>query len=493
MLAGIKSLLSGVEREAWIRFFVAVAGLTVAFAAAVFSTVFREQGNVFYTAVAASAALLIAGLVAVTSVPYLARRVALERVREAFDYDVTREGVVYLVVALVIGIAALNTGNNLLFIIVSAMLAGILVSGVASAGVLRGLELEVTLPAHLFACRAVAARITLRNTRRTAPSFSVSVVPPRLRKAVHHWLWERSVFAFPGNRPPERQWFRMPDLALRRVTTAAVESGILKQPVYFPYLPARAAQTADLELRFERRGRYRQDGLGVATRFPFSFLVKTRRMPFRREVIVYPSVEPTDEFFEVLPLITGEFEAFVRGRGYDLYRIREYMPEDSARHVDWKATAKSMSLKVREFTREDERKLRIVWDNPPPDAVPADAYENAVALGASLAWHFAGEDTDLSFAAAGYPGGGDVYDFLRYLALVQPADAPSVLDALEVTDDYNVILTARARGSIPTRLWACSYFIFLEKDPDAAEQRTAPSGHVPPAAQPGKPNSHLPL
>ena len=60
----------------------------------------------------------------------------------------------------------------------------------------------------------------------------------------------------------------------------------------------------------------------------------------------------------------GEWESFVRGRGSDLYRIREYMPEDSARHVDWKATAKSGSLKVREFSREDERKLCIVFDNP---------------------------------------------------------------------------------------------------------------------------------
>ena len=89
-------------------------------------------------------------------------------------------------------------------------------------------------------------------------------------------------------------------------------------------------------------------------------------MPLAREILVYPPVEPTDEFFEILPLITGEFETFARGRGDDLYRIREYMPEDSARHVDWKATAKSGSLKVREFSREDERKVRLVFDNPSP-------------------------------------------------------------------------------------------------------------------------------
>src|SRR5207244_9017023 len=90
--------------------------------------------------------------------------------------------------------------------------------------------------------------------------------------------------------------------------------------------------------------------------------------------------------------------SFVRGRGYDLYRIREYMPEDSARHVDWKATAKSGSPKVREFTREDERRVRIVFDNPNPRAVTAETYERAVTLAASLAWHFTSQHAQTSFA-----------------------------------------------------------------------------------------------
>ena len=87
-------------------------------------------------------------------------------------------------------------------------------------------------------------------------------------------------------------------------------------------------------------------------------------------------------------MVTGEFEAFVSGRGYDLYRIREYMPDDSARHVDWKATARTGALKVREFSREDERKLRIVFDNPAPGVLAPAAYERAVRMAASLGWHF---------------------------------------------------------------------------------------------------------
>src|ERR1700685_1519900 len=135
----IRDVLRSVSTEAWRRFFIAIAGLVLAFGAALYSTVFRQDGNELGTAITASLALLIAGAVALYTVPYLAKRVALESVKEAFDYDLTREGIVYLASAMVIGIAALNTGNNLLYIILSAMLAAVLVSGVASWAVLRGL------------------------------------------------------------------------------------------------------------------------------------------------------------------------------------------------------------------------------------------------------------------------------------------------------------------------------------------------------------------
>jgi uncharacterized protein (DUF58 family) len=137
------------------------------------------------------------------------------------------------------------------------------------------------------------------------------------------------------------------------------------------------------------------------------------------------------------------------------------MPEDSARHVDWKATAKSGSLKVREFSREDERKLRIVFDNPGPGAVSEQAYENAVTAAASLGWHFTEANAELSFVAQDYRGRAEIYDFLEYLATVAPQPAASRLDGLEISGDYNLILTTRRRGTIPANLWACSYFIFI--------------------------------
>ena len=468
--------------EVWAKFLLALVGLGLAFAAALFSTVSRDRGNLWATVILASISLLLATLVGLVTVPYLARRVAVKSLRESFDFEVTRAGVAYILVALVIGIAALNTGNNLLYIVVAAMLAGILVSGFVSALVLRGLELDVRLPQHLFAGSAVQGRIVLGNSRRFLPSFSIRVVPARRekKKQLLKWKWEPTTFVFPPKRPSEQPWVRLPDRRLRRVTVAPLPPGLFQGMAYFPYLPPRSELSADLELHFDRRGRYSEDSFGLATRFPFAFLTKTRRIALRREVVVYPPVDPTDEFYEILPLINGELESYVRGRGSDLYRIREYMPEDSARHVDWKSSAKSGSLKVREFSREDERRLRLIFDNPASGTISSEAYERAVNLAASLAWHFSTQEADVSYLIPGYPRGIDMHEFLARLAVIEPhakaqtAEAatpversPDVLDiaTLGEFDEYNIVLTARPKGSLLTGLWNSSYFIFIQDPP----------------------------
>jgi uncharacterized protein (DUF58 family) len=470
--APVVQWLQSASAEVWVKFLLAILGLGLAFGAALFSTVSRDAGNVWATVILASMSLVIATLVGLITVPYLARRVAIERLRQSFDYDVTKAGIAYVLVTLVISIAALNTGNNLLYIVVAAMLAAILVSGVASAWVLRWLELDVRLPEHVFAGRVVMGRIVVRNPRRFLPSFSVRVVSARKKKKktpAKQWRWESATFAFPFNRPPEQQWLHLPDRRLRRVAVVPPPPGIFQGMAYFPFLPAGAELSADLELKFDRRGHYREDSFGLATRFPFAFLTKTRHVSLEREVLVYPNVEPTDELFEVLPLVRGEWESFVRGRGSDLYRIREYMPEDSARHVDWKATAKSGSLKVREFAREDERKLCIVFDNPGAGAISEDAYEKAVNLAASLAWHFDSQSAELSFAIPGQSRTRDLHEFLSQLAVVAPVLAEKkgsgqTLETMSLggSDEFHIVITARPRGSLPTTLWNTSYFVFVD-------------------------------
>src|SRR6202023_2850731 len=118
----------------------------------------------------------------------------------AMDYDVTRAGMIYILISVVIGIAAINTGNNLLYVVVAALLSAILVSGIASALVLRSLTLDVHLPEHVFAARPMLARLLLRNASSWLPSFSVRVVPAkRKNNDKERCGWETPT----SPRPPE--------------------------------------------------------------------------------------------------------------------------------------------------------------------------------------------------------------------------------------------------------------------------------------------------
>lgn len=445
---------------AWIRFLLAAVGLTMAFAAAIFSTAARDSGNIIATVVLASLALLIAVTVGLSTVPYLARRVGAKRVRDALDFEVTKTGVLYALVVLLIGIAALNTGNNLLYIVVAAMLAAIAISGLASAYCLRGLDLQLKVPEHIFAGTEVRATVCVRNQRRWGPALSISAVPVEKKTEQKRWQWVKTTFSIPPWRPPEQQWLHLPDRKLRRVTVGN-PSGVFHEAAYFPIVPARSELEAAVKLNFRRRGCY-QERFSLSTRFPFAFLVKTRRAALAREVLVYPELTDSQEAIELVPLLTGKFEAHLRGIGSDLYRIREYLPEDPARQVDWKATAKSGSVKIREFSREDERRIRVVFDNPAPGQLPAARYERMLSLTASLLWRLAEQNVYISFVSQQYECFGDIFSILRYLATVSPEFGPSILESLSASTDYSVVFTVHKRGTIPSGAWASSYFVFVE-------------------------------
>jgi len=421
-------------------FFQAMALLSVGMLSSLYSAAAAKRGRLWEGTIAAGLALLLSGWVAVKIVPVLARRTPLRWIGYKITYKLTTEGKVYLGGVVLIILAALNTGNNLLFLILAAMLAGILISGVASWIVLSGVDLRLDLPEHIFAEQPALAALELENEKITLPSFSLRITGEEKKLGAQ----------------------------------------ILSRPVFFPYIPRLRAVRQSVELLFPRRGVYRQDAFNIVTKFPFGFLQKSRKVPSSLEVVAYPRVAPTEEFYEVLPLISGEVESFYRGRGHDLYSIRDYVPSDGARFVDWKASAKASALKVREFAREDERRVMLVFDPyihpgapgeaPGKDASTEEQFERAVTLCACLAWHFREIEAELQYrterlATPMAPAGEIIYDVLRDLAFAQMKIAPesNLLRAVsEEKDVFKIILTSQPRGSIPTDLWTSSYFVFMQ-------------------------------
>lgn len=367
------------EKAAWRSFFFSMAALGVAFLLAVYSDVLATSGNVIGTAIAGSSALLLSGVVAVVWVPKLARRTSLEWLRTSVDYHLTRAGLVYLAAIFIVAIAALNTGNNMLFLILAAMIAAILVSGMVSRAVLSGLAAEIALPDHVFAGTPVMGRITLANGKPVLPTFSVLV------------------------------------------------GGMQKVAVYFPFVKARSTASQTVEVTFPKRGIYKEDVITLASRFPFGFLEKVRKMPVAREMVVYPAVDAREVLYEIMPRITGDITSYQRGPGNDLYSIRDYTGNDSARHLDWKSSARTGVLKVREFAREDERRIQLVFDRTVTDwsTETLGLFEHAIEECAALAWHLQEMGAQVQFVtdqsrSEFAPADAMVFDVLDYLARVEP-------------------------------------------------------------------------
>jgi uncharacterized protein (DUF58 family) len=212
----------------------------------------------------------------------------------------------------------------------------------------------------------------------------------------------------------------MPSFSIQ--VTASEESG-LSAPLYFPVIPGGSRIEEPVELYFARRGSYRENSFRFSTRFPFGFTERRINVLVRREVLVYPSIDPQPGFEDLLVSLQGDIASFYRGQGNDFYRIRPYEVLESARHVDWKATAHTGDLQVREFAREQEQAVAFFLDLDVPAELDA-WFERAVDCCAFLSWNMNQRGSRLRFCTqeidVRLPDEADVYAILRYLALVTP-------------------------------------------------------------------------
>src|ERR1700730_15508958 len=180
----IAQLWAKADRPGVRAFFLSISALGIALLLARYSGAAAEVGHRALSIAAALAALLVAGWVAITLVPILAKRTPLRWIGYQMEYRITREGWIYIGGIIIVALAALNTGNNLLFLILASLIAIILMSGILSSITLSGIELRLELPEHIFAGQTVRARIELENEKLTLPSFSLRVEGAKDKKTL---------------------------------------------------------------------------------------------------------------------------------------------------------------------------------------------------------------------------------------------------------------------------------------------------------------------
>lgn len=296
--------------------------------------------------------------------------------------SVTREGKAFIGVLLAIGLAAVNTGNNLLYLVVSAMLSIIIVSGLMSEASLRGLRVKRALPRSAYKGSPSSMTLRIENTKRLFSSYSFSVV--------------------------------------------GIE-GRISAPAYVVRLRPGESTELRLDCLFRERGLVTPGPVRISTRFPFGFFIKGKTEPGGEDesVLVLPS---TDRALAIkaqgISTIYGDGRSSQRGAGSDFYGLREYGLADDARHIHWKSAARKERLLTKEFERGAGKRVIVIFENR-RGGTDGEFEELVDRAASTAAFHIeAGGSVGLKTIGRDIPPGpgrAQLSEILKELALISPA------------------------------------------------------------------------
>ena len=291
---------------------------------------------------------------------------------------ITRMGWWYLALTSGIGIAAINTGNNLLFLVLGLLLASIVVSGILSEQTLRDVRVERRLPSSAAAGQPALVGLVARNLKKRAPSFS---------------------------------------LELREKGSDVEGRG------FFVILGARQTAEMAYPIVAQRRGLLRFAQLEMATRAPFGLFEKSRPLDKPAELVVFPRKVAAPPSRTRALAREGERPEDRLGLGLEVHSLRDHRSGEDARTIHWKSSARAGRLIGVDREQERRRRVCIVVDNR---KLSGDGLDRAVETAAALVERELDAGAEVSLSVAGDrldAGSGDSHlrEALTILALLEPA------------------------------------------------------------------------
>ncbi len=212
--------------------------------------------------------------------------------------------------------SAVNTGNNLLYMIVSAMLAFMGVSGFAGKLNISSLDLEIKLLNEIYAREEGVLKIKIKNRKKFFPSFILSLE-----------LYGKNIL--------------------------------------IPFIDSRSEITKYVTVSFSERGIHRLEDVYVCSVFPFNFFRRCSFIKVNTAFYVFPRPEKPSEIFDYKKFQKKKGETSFNKIGYegDIISIREYRSGDPLKYIHWKASAKTGKLKTKELSDSINRPVIVDIDS----------------------------------------------------------------------------------------------------------------------------------
>jgi uncharacterized protein (DUF58 family) len=271
---------------------------------------------------------------------------------------VTNFGLGYILMCLVVAIAATNTGNNGLYLVLAGLLAGMAMSGMLSRRNVRGVRCEIAPLTEIVATRPALLQVRLANELRTGTAQSLFFLHESL----------------PG-------------------------------PLWIDPLKPGESRDVVVEAVFPRRGVFREADAGILSRFPIGLFRKYRRAAVTSEIVVFPfplassipDVPPEDSR-------GSRPHAHRAGSGADIRTLRDFVSGDDPRDLHWKQSARMRRWIVREREADRDRAVFLVVDNAledPSDSAALERLEGAISRCAGQAVMLLSRGAEVGFQSRG--------------------------------------------------------------------------------------------
>jgi uncharacterized protein (DUF58 family) len=328
-------------------------------------------------------------------------------------WRVTREGKYLVGITCGVGLAAVNTANNLLFLLLGLLLSLIAISGVMSESNLRGLRVTRVLPRRAQVGRPYQVEVEVFNDKKRLPSYAIEIEDLRV------------------GQPADKRCF-------------------------FLKISPGSAQTAAYRRTPGRRGVSRHRGLRIATRYPFGLFEKSREIDLDGSLLVYPAVDPVAVTHSGPGRTAGADHALARGQGDEIMGLRPMRDGDDPRDIYWRRSSQPDQRVLRIRAEETRGEVTLTLDTRTTDSDPSvqwregfeqrirDIASRAVAhlrKGSQVRVHTTTGDRVSATPSQGADG------ILTFLALVEPTlvgvTAPASLRG-PTPPMSRVALTARA-------------------------------------------------
>ena len=374
------------SKATWKNFLYALGLLAIAMTAALYSASASMAGHGGFAGSLALLSLVLALWVGIRFVPRLARNINWRWIPISTNFKVTKDGWIFFITVLIVIFAAVNTSNNLLYMVLSALLAVLLLSGLISAVNFTNLKVRLILPQRCYADESFEYSVRILNHRRMLPMFSVRI---------------------------------------QALSNAALQF----EPFYFDSVEPRSTESHSSELSLARRGRYSVREVQGVSRFPFGLLSKDHTYAVEAEVLCYPKILSRESLIASSLNVQGNLQSLERGSGSDLYRIRDYLSSDGVRHVHWKASAKTAVLKTREYAADESICVVLGLDRYATED-DNERFEILVSHAASLAFYLIRDGAEVTLITDEWHSSGSSHGLLdnimEYLATVEPSSYASV-------------------------------------------------------------------